>query len=72
MFDVGSSLATALQNAGQRIAQVSSTTARAGTPLGQARSETAMADLARTAVFTEALLNAVHARLAELKSVAHQ
>ena len=29
-----------------------------------------MATAARTAIFEEALLNAVHARLAELKSVA--
>jgi hypothetical protein len=72
MFDVGLSLAAALQSAGQQIAQASSTTARAGTPLGEPGSETAMAAIARTAVFSEALLNAVHARLAEIKTAAHQ
>ncbi|HZZ65320.1 MAG TPA: hypothetical protein VFE17_07475 [Candidatus Baltobacteraceae bacterium] len=72
MFDVGLSLAPALRNAGEQIAQASATTARAGTSLGEARSEAAMAAIARTAVFSEALLNAVHARLAEIKSAAHQ
>jgi hypothetical protein len=46
-------------------------TARAQTPYGGTRTDAAMASVAERAVFTEALLNAVHARLAEIKSVTH-
>lgn len=72
MFDVGSSLAGALADNAQKISQASSQTARAGTALGESGSENAMAAIANAAVFSEALMNAVHARLAEIKSVAHQ
>ncbi len=48
-----------------------SATARAQTPYGDTRTDSAMADVAEHAVFTEALLSAMHSRLAEIKSVTH-
>jgi hypothetical protein len=67
MFDVGESLMTALQSGGARLGGAASATARSQTPYGSSRSDAFMAQSVREAIFTEALLNAVHSRLAELK-----
>lgn len=45
--------------------------ARTQTQPGSPRSDRVLAAAAERAVFTEALLNAVHARLSEIKSVTH-
>lgn len=45
--------------------------ARAQTQPGSPHSDRVLAAAAERAVFTEALLNAVHARLSEIKSVTH-
>lgn len=71
MFDVAGDLMSALQNARERLGSAAAQTARAQTPYGSARTDSAMAAVAESAVFTEALLGAVHARLAEIKAVAH-
>jgi hypothetical protein len=49
-----------------------SATARAQTPYGGTRTDEAMAGVAQHAIFTEALLGAMHSRLAEIKSVTRQ
>lgn len=46
-------------------------TSRAQTSLGGSRVDAAMAGAAQQAIFTEALLNAIHSRLAEIKGVTH-
>lgn len=60
MFDVGASLLPALASSSQSLAR----TAQSAQP-------EQMGNLARQAVFTEALMNAIHARFAEIKNVAH-
>ena len=69
MFDVAGSLAPALDNAADALAAAALSTARSRTPYERSSSGSAMAAAARKAVFTEALLSAVHARLSEIKSV---
>lgn len=71
MYDVAESLNGALSQARDRLAQAASQTSRAQTPLGGTRTDAAMAGVAQCAIFSEALLNAIHARLAEIKSVTH-
>jgi hypothetical protein len=71
MFDVAASLNNAMNVARSGIAGAAAATSRAQTPLGGSRTDAAMAAVAQKAIFTEALLNAVHARLAEIKSVTH-
>lgn len=71
MFDVAAPLMNALTAAGERLAGAASATSRSQTPLGGSRTDAAMADVAQQAIFTEALLSAAHARLAEIKSVTH-
>lgn len=71
MFDVAAPLFNALVQSGNGLQRDAAATARSQTPYGAARSEGAMAALAERAIFQEALMNAVHARLAEIKSVAH-
>lgn len=71
MFDVAESLNSALSLAQSGLTGAASATSRAQTPLGNSRTDASMAAAARQAIFTEALLNAVHARLAEIKSVTH-
>jgi riboflavin biosynthesis pyrimidine reductase len=71
MFDVAASLNGALGAAREGLAQAASQTARAQTQFGGSRTDAAMAGVAQKAIFTEALLSAVHARLAEIKSVTH-
>jgi len=69
MYDVAASLSSALDRARGALAGAASMTARSQTSLGTSRPDAAMAATAEKAIFTEALLNAMHARLAELKSV---
>lgn len=71
MFDVAASLNGALRGAKDSLADAASETARAQTRYGNARPDAAMAAVAQRAIFTEALLNAIHSRLAEVKSVTH-
>ena len=71
MFDVADSLMSALSGARTGLSDAAGATSRAQTPYGAARSDSQMAVVAERAIFTEALLNAAHARLAEIKSVAH-
>ncbi len=68
MFDIADSLSGPLSAAGQALGEAASATARAQTPYGGSRTDAAMAGVAEHALFTEVLLNAVHARLAEIKN----
>ncbi len=68
MFDVADSLAPALRGAQQRLEDAASQTAHANaTGTG---TDAAMTATARAALFSEALLAALHARLAEVKAAA--
>jgi hypothetical protein len=69
MFDVAASLMNALTQSRSGLGTAASATARAQTPYGASRTDAAMAAAAEKAIFQEALLNAMHARLAEIKSV---
>ena len=69
MFDVSGSLTRALDNAGDALASDALATARSRTPYQLSPGGSAMAGAARKALFTEALLSALHARLSEIKSV---
>jgi hypothetical protein len=71
MFDVAVPLIGALAQSRDALAMAASATARAQTPYGPGRSDAAMAAVAEKAIFQEALMNAMHARLAEIKSVTH-
>lgn len=71
MFDVAESLLPALAHSRDTLSSDAAATARAQTPFGSARSDAAMAPVAEKAIFQEALMNAMHARLAEIKSVTH-
>lgn len=71
MYDVAESLQGALGTAQGALGRSAISSALSETPLSAARSDAAMAGAARSAIFEEALLNAVHARLAEIKSVTH-
>jgi hypothetical protein len=71
MFDVADSLMSALRGAQDDLRAAAGRTARSETLPGSQRPDRDMAQVARQAVFTEALLGAMHARLAEIKSVAH-
>lgn len=69
MFDVAQPLLSALARSRDNLQAAAAATARAQTPLGSSRSDAAMAAVAERAIFQEALMNAMHARLAEIKSV---
>ena len=64
MFDVGDSLRAPLDAAQRKLSSAASATAVA---TGNASAR--MADVAQEAIFTEVLMNAMHARLSEIKSV---
>jgi len=64
MLDVADSLQGPLNAAQHRLTDAASATA-----LNSANSNARMADVAQEAIFTEVLMNAMHARLAEIKSV---
>jgi hypothetical protein len=70
MFDVGESLRPALSEARARLreAQESVALANAGSVTGRS-ADTAMAQTAQAAIFTEVLLAAQRARFAEIKAV---
>lgn len=64
MFDVGNSLSAPLEVAQRKLDAAASATA-----VNTGNSSARMADVAQQAIFTEVLMNAMHARLAEIKSV---
>jgi hypothetical protein len=70
MFDVGESLRAGFDDAQSTLLQAQSALARSGASGSGSESGAAMAQTARAALFEEALLNAEHARLAEVKAVA--
>lgn len=69
MFDVAGSLMNALNRSRDRLGEAAAATSRAQTPYGSERSDAAMAGVAEKAIFQEALMNALHSRLAEIKNV---
>lgn len=70
MFDVGDSLLEALRDARSRLRDSELAVARANAGMAAGRSaDAAMSQTAQAAIFTEALLGAVHARFEELKAV---
>jgi hypothetical protein len=71
MFDVAGTLFDALSAARSRLGASAGATARSGTAYGGSRVDAAMAGVAEQAIFSEAVMSAVHARLAEIKSVTH-
>jgi len=64
MLDVGDSLQGPLLAAERRLSGAASATA-----LNAGGNQIRMADAAQEAIFTEVLMNALHSRLAEIKSV---
>ena len=68
MFDVADSLRAALGDARSQLQNASSRVALANAG-GLGETDGAMADTAKAALFQEALLGVVHARLEELKAV---
>jgi len=71
MFDIAGSLMTALGGARAGMTTSAAAVSRSQTRLGSERADTALASAARGAIFAEALLGALHARLAEIKTVTH-
>ncbi len=69
MFDIADSLQPALARSDESLRQAQYAVANANAGRGGGRADAAMAQAARAAVFDEALLGAMHARLAELKTV---
>ena len=69
MFDVSEGLRAGLEAAQRRMNEAQSAVARANAGAGGRSADAAMAQTARAAIFDEALLSAVHARLAEIKTV---
>lgn len=69
MFDVGESLQAGLATAGERMREAQASVARANAGQGGRAAGTAMAAAAQAAIFDEALLGALHARLQEIKAV---
>lgn len=71
MFDVAESLRTGLTAAQERQGAAQSALARANAGAGHS-GDAAMAQTAQAAIFSEALLGAMHARLTEIKTVTRQ
>jgi hypothetical protein len=69
MFDGADGLRGGLQVAAARLAQAQATVARANAGDGGRTADAAMAQTAQAAIFDEALLGAMHARLEEVKAV---
>lgn len=69
MFDLGESLHAGLAGAQERLRRAQSAVADANAGHGARSADAAMAETARAAIFSEALMNAVHARLSEVKAV---
>ena len=70
MFDVAESLRGGLASAAARLHQAQGVIARANAGEGGRSADAAMAQTAQAAIFDEALLGAMHARLEEIKAVA--
>ena len=68
MFDVADSLRGGLQTAAERLARAQTAVARANAGDGGRTADAAMAQTAQAAIFDEALLGAMHARLEEVKA----
>lgn len=69
MFDVGESLHAGFATAGERLREAQASVARANAGEGGRGADAAMAAAAQAAIFDEALLGALHARLEEVKAV---
>jgi hypothetical protein len=69
MFEVVDSLRGGLQAAAQRLTQAQVTVAHANAGEGGRTADAAMAQTAQAAIFDEAVLGAMHARLEEVKAV---
>ena len=69
MFDVADSLRGGLATAAAQLQQAQATVARANAGEGGRTADAAMAQTAQAAIFDEALLGAMHARLEEVKAV---
>ena len=69
MFDVGETLRAAADGARDELHQAQNAVARAAASGGRS-ADAAMAKTAQAAIFTEALLEAEHARFAEIKAAA--
>jgi hypothetical protein len=69
MFDVAESLRGGLESAQTRLLEAQRIVARANAGEGGRTADAAMAKTAQAAIFDEALLGAMHARLEELKAV---
>ncbi|MGB8798032.1 MAG: hypothetical protein WCC70_10820 [Candidatus Aquilonibacter sp.] len=69
MFDVAESLRSGLESAATRLHQAQNVIARANAGEGGRTADAAMAQTAQAAIFDEALLGAMHARLEEVKAV---
>ncbi len=68
-MDVAPQLQASLTDARTRLAVDAGLAARAQTSLGVPTSDSTMASLAQSAIFSEALMAAMHSRLEEIKSV---
>ncbi|MBV8727591.1 MAG: hypothetical protein JO233_07380 [Candidatus Eremiobacteraeota bacterium] len=69
MFDFAPQLASALRQGADQLQRSAATAALAETNLGASTSNRTMASLAQAAIFTETLLNAIRARLQEIRLV---
>jgi hypothetical protein len=69
MFDGADSLRGGLQIAAARLAQAQAAVAHANAGDGGRTADAAMAQTAQAAIFDEALVGAIHARLQEVKAV---
>jgi hypothetical protein len=70
MFDVGDSLRDAFTDARRRLHDAQAAVAAADSGSGGRAADAAMGQVAQTAIFTEALISAEHARFEEIKAVA--
>jgi hypothetical protein len=71
MFDIAASLRPALSEAQRQLGEASAAVARANAG-GAGATDRAMAQTAQAALFQQALLSAMHARIAEVKAVTKQ
>jgi hypothetical protein len=69
MFDVGESLRGGLGTAAEHMREAQGKVALANAGTDRRGADAAMAQAAQAAIFDEALLGALHARLEEVKSV---
>ena len=69
MFDVAASLQQGLKAGDDRLQTAQNSLAEANA-MGRSSADGAMAKTAQAAIFTQALLGAVHSRLSEIKAVA--